>query len=175
MSPSRITREFQEESAFLLPCGYPGCMPGREARSCLVVALCGHVLATRFSGNTMSWMPSRSSARTTSAFVGHVLPSGSCGSHGRSKAIATPTPSDEDDGDDSSDGCASEGVDPSYQSEIPMEVLFDAPRATQTQGESSQVMDLIAFPSKSSIPTTYHILYCHVHCLQPLRREPAGC
>jgi hypothetical protein len=84
--------------------------------------------------------PSRSSARTTSASTGRVVASGS---RARGKAIATPQPSDEDDGDSSSsDAGASEHGDPTHQSEIPMDALFDAPCATQTQGESSQVMNL---------------------------------
>jgi hypothetical protein len=71
------------------------------------------------------------------------------GSRGRGKEIATPEPSDEDDGDSSSSSspaAASKRVDPTmptYVSEILMDVLFDAPPATQTQGEStSQVMNL---------------------------------
>jgi hypothetical protein len=52
--------------------------------------------------------PSRSSARTTSAYAGHVVASGS---RGRGKAIAAPEPSDEDNGDDSSDAGASEHGD----------------------------------------------------------------
>jgi hypothetical protein len=86
--------------------------------------------------------PSRSTARTASASAGRVVASGS---RGRGKEIATPEPSDEDDGDSSSSSpaAASERVDPTYVSEIPMDVLFDAPPATQTQGEStSQVMNL---------------------------------
>jgi hypothetical protein len=83
--------------------------------------------------------PSRSTARTASASAGRVVASGS---RGRGKEIATPEPSDEDDGD-SSHAAASECGDPAYVSEIPMDVLFDAPPATQTQGEStSQVMNL---------------------------------
>jgi hypothetical protein len=85
--------------------------------------------------------PSRSTARTASASAGRVVASGS---RGRGKEIATPEPSDEDDGDSSSSSPAagSERGDPTYVSEIPMDVLFDAPPATQTQGEStSQVMN----------------------------------
>jgi hypothetical protein len=84
--------------------------------------------------------PSRSTARTASASAGRVVASGSRG-HG--KAIDTPKTSDEDDGDSSSSHAgASEHGDPTYQSEIPMDALFDAPRATQTQGELSQVINL---------------------------------
>jgi hypothetical protein len=86
--------------------------------------------------------PSRSTACTESASAGRVVASGS---RGRGKKIATPEPSDEDDGDSSSSShaAASERGDPTYMSEIPMDVLFDAPPATQTQGEStSQVMNL---------------------------------
>jgi hypothetical protein len=91
--------------------------------------------------------PSRSTARTASASAGRVVASGS---RGRGKEIATPEPSDEDDGDSSSSSshaAASERVDPTYVStyvsEIPMDILFDAPPATQTQGEStSQVLNL---------------------------------
>jgi hypothetical protein len=87
--------------------------------------------------------PSRSSARTASASAGRVVASGS---RGRGKAIATPKPSDEDDGDSSSSHAgASEHGDPTYQSEILMEALFDAlgsPAETQTQGDSSLVMNL---------------------------------
>jgi hypothetical protein len=87
--------------------------------------------------------PSRSTARTVSASAGRVVASGS---RGRGKKIATPEPSDEDDGDSSSSSshaAASERVDPTYVLEIPMDVLFDAPPATQTQGEStSQVTNL---------------------------------
>jgi hypothetical protein len=86
--------------------------------------------------------PSRCTAHTASTSVGRVVASGS---RGRGKAIATPEPCDEDDGDSfssSSHACASEHGDPTYQSEIPMDALFDAPPATQTQGESSQVMNL---------------------------------
>jgi hypothetical protein len=84
--------------------------------------------------------PSRSNTHTASTPAGRVVASGS---RGRGKAIATPQLSDEDDGDtSSSDAGASEHGDPTYQSEIPMDALFDAPRATQTQGESSQVMNL---------------------------------
>jgi hypothetical protein len=87
--------------------------------------------------------PSRSTARTASASAGRVAASGS---RGRGKEIATPEASDEDDGDSSSSSspaAASERGDPTYVSEIPMDVLFDAPPATQTQGEStSQVMNL---------------------------------
>jgi hypothetical protein len=85
---------------------------------------------------------SRSTARTASASTGRVVASGSRG-HG--KEIATPKPSDEEDGDSSSSSqeAASERVDPTYVSEISMDVLFDAPPTTQTQGEStSQVMNL---------------------------------
>jgi hypothetical protein len=86
--------------------------------------------------------PSRSTARTTSTSAGCVVASGS---RGRGKEIATPKPSDEDDGDSSSSShaAASERGDPTYVTEILMDVLFDAPPATQTQGEStSQVMNL---------------------------------
>jgi hypothetical protein len=84
--------------------------------------------------------PSRSTARTASASAGRVVASGS---RGRGKAIATPEPSDEDDGESSSShAAANEHGDPTYVSEIPTDVLFDAPPATQTQGESSQVMNL---------------------------------
>jgi hypothetical protein len=86
--------------------------------------------------------PSRSTDHTTSASAGRVVASGS---RGRGKEIATPEPSDEDDGDSSSSSppAASERGDPTYVSEIPMDVLFDAPPATQTQGEStSQIMNL---------------------------------
>jgi hypothetical protein len=86
--------------------------------------------------------PSRSTARTASASAGRVVASGS---HGRGKEISTPEPSDENDGDSSSSShaAASERVDPTYVSEILMDILFDAPPATQTQGEStSQVMNL---------------------------------
>jgi hypothetical protein len=86
---------------------------------------------------------SRSTARTASASAGRVVASGSRG-HG--KEIATPEPSDEDDGDSSSSSshaAASERVYPTYVLEILMDVLFDVPPATQTQGEStSQVMNL---------------------------------
>jgi hypothetical protein len=85
--------------------------------------------------------PSRSTTRTTSASAGRVVASGS---RGRGKEIATPEPSDEDSGDSSSlHTTASERGDPTYVLEIPIDVLFDAPPATQTQGEStSQVMNL---------------------------------
>jgi hypothetical protein len=86
--------------------------------------------------------PSRSTARTVSASAGRVVASAS---RGRGKAIATPEPSDEDNGDSSSSSshaAASESGDPMYVSEIPMDALFDAPPATQTQGESSQVINL---------------------------------
>jgi hypothetical protein len=84
--------------------------------------------------------PSRSSDHTASTSAGRVVASGS---RGHCKAIATPQPSDEDDEDSSfSDAGASEHGDPTYQSEIPMDALFDAPRATQTQGELSQVINL---------------------------------
>jgi hypothetical protein len=79
--------------------------------------------------------PSRSTAHTASASAGRVVASGS---RGRGKEITTPEPSDEDDGDSSSSSHAasSERGDPTYVSDIPMDVLFDAPPATQTQGES---------------------------------------
>jgi hypothetical protein len=83
--------------------------------------------------------PSRSTARTASASACRVVASGS---RGRGKAIATPEPSDEDDGDSSSHASASEHGDLTYQSEILMDALFDALPATQTQGESSQVINL---------------------------------
>jgi hypothetical protein len=87
--------------------------------------------------------PSQSTARTASASAGRVVASGS---RGRGKEITTPEPSDEDDGDSSSSSshaASSERGDPMYMSETPMDVLFDAPPATQTQGElTSQVMNL---------------------------------
>jgi hypothetical protein len=93
-------------------------------------------------GRSSTRTPSRSTAHTASASAARVVASGS---RGRGKEIATPEPSDEDDGDSSSSShaAASERGDPTYVSEIPMDVLFDAPPATQTQEEStSQVRNL---------------------------------
>jgi hypothetical protein len=103
-------------------------------------SLGSHRTLVHHGARSSTQIPSRSSARTASASVGRVVASGS---HGRGKAITTPQPSDENDGDSSSSSAsASEHGDPTYQLEIPMDALFDAPRATQTQGESSQVMNL---------------------------------
>jgi hypothetical protein len=114
--------------------------------------------------------PSRSTARTASASAGRVVASGS---RGRGKEIATPEPSDEDDGDSSSSpAAASECGNPTYVSEILMDVRFDAPKATQTQGEStSQVMNL-KFPSKSPIVSTLHfIVLCPIFAAPPTSCE----
>jgi hypothetical protein len=115
------------------------------------VVHCGNVQAT-YSGSrrtpvhhgarSSTRTPSRNTARTASASAGRVVASGS---RGRGKEIATPEPSDEDDEESSSTSpaAASERGDPTYVSEILMDVLFDAPPATQTQGEStSEVMNL---------------------------------
>jgi hypothetical protein len=110
--------------------------------------------------------PSRSTARTASASAGRVVASGS---RGRGKEISTPEPSDEDDGDSSSSpATASERGDPTYVSVIPMDVLFDAPLATQTQGDStSQVMNL-KFLSKLPIVSTLHfIVLCPIFATPP--------
>jgi hypothetical protein len=116
--------------------------------------------------------PSRSTARTASASAGRVVASGS---RGRGKEIATPEPSDEDDGDSSSSSpaAASERVDPTYVSEIPMDVLFDAPPATQTQGEStSQVMNLKNFLlSRHLIIPCSYIVLCPIFAASPTSCE----
>ena len=84
----------------------------------------------------MSRTPSRTTSRTGSASAGQRHASAS---RSRGKAIATTEPSSEEDGGDSSQG------DPTYQSEILLDDLFDAPPITQTQGELSQVKYLITF------------------------------
>ena len=85
---------------------------------------------------SMSRTPSCTTSRTGSASAAQHHANGS---RSRGKAIATPEPSSEENGGDSSQG------DPTYQSEIPLDDLFDAPPITQTQGESSQVKYLITF------------------------------
>jgi hypothetical protein len=76
--------------------------------------------------------PSRSIARTALASAGRVVASGSCG---RGKEIATPEPSDEEDGDSSSSShaAASERGDPTYVLEIPMDILLCPTRYSDTR------------------------------------------
>lgn len=72
------------------------------------------------------------SARTRSATAARTRSATASASRG--KAPATPSSSDEGDGNnDSSD------LDPTFHDELEMAGMFDAPPGTQTQGQSSQV------------------------------------